>query len=89
MPSPPQGLLHDDGRPSEEWQDWRDRERLQAKDEKKERKALRNMESKMMSQKARAFIQIIQRLLATKQRAANICAWDQRQLIQPQNHVTS
>ena len=44
------------------------RVRLQAKNEKKERKALRKVESKMMSQKARAFIQ---RLFATKQRAAN------------------
>ena len=39
--------------------------RLQAKDEKKERKALRKVESNMMSQKARAFIQRL------KQRAAN------------------
>ena len=38
--------------------------RLQAKDEKKERKALRKIESKMMGQKARAFIQ---RLVATKE----------------------
>ena len=68
MPSPPQGPLHGDGGPSEVWQDWRDRIRLQVKDEKKERKALRLIESKMMSQKARAFIQS---LFATKQRAAN------------------
>ena len=68
MPSPPQGPLHSDGRPSEEWQDWRDRVRLQAEDEKKEGKALRKIESKMMSQEARAFIQ---RLFPTNQRAAN------------------
>ena len=49
MPSPPQGPLHGDGGPSDEWQDWRDGIRLQAKDEKRERKALRKIESKMMS----------------------------------------
>ena len=68
VPSPAPGPLHGDGGPSEEWQDWRDRIRLQAKDEKKERKALRKIESKIMSQKARAFTQ---RLFATRQRAAN------------------
>lgn len=41
---------------------------LQARDEMKERKALRKINSKMMTHKARA---ITQRAFATKQRAAN------------------
>ena len=67
MPSPPQGPLHDDDWPSEKWQEWRNKVRFQAKDEKQERKALKKIESEMMTQKARAFIQ---RLFANKQRAA-------------------
>ena len=46
VPSPPQGPLHDGGRPSEEWQAWKDSVRLQAKDEKKERKALRKIDQR-------------------------------------------
>ena len=57
MSSAPQDPLHEDVRPSEEWQEWRDKVRVKTRDEIKERKALRKVESKMMSQKARASTQ--------------------------------
>lgn len=36
-----QGPLHNGGKPSEEWTGWRDKMRLQARDERAERKDLR------------------------------------------------